>query len=171
MRPYFVFSQLLMILFAFVKCNDELLPRSQLSLFDIESGSDNEFGVFESDDYWNVDDKPVLANGHVGFVPYVESMFMNGLYNGHRGNSHRARIPNYANVQLEQCKNPEKNSIEIPETCIYAMDIFNGVFRTKTQLNDGRLSVEHIQYAHRYFEQAIVNHIKLKRNRDDDNGE
>lgn len=116
-------------------------------------------GVFESSNYWNVIDKPVMSNGHIGFIPYGEYVYMNGLYTGRKDNSHRARIPNYSNIQFEPCSPTSKDS----GTCSYALDIFNGVFRTHTNLSDGLFTVEQIQYAHRYFETAIVNHIRLKR--------
>lgn len=125
-------------------------------------------GVFVSNNFWNVNDKPVLANGHVGFIPYGDSIYMNGLYNGLKGDSHRARIPNYRNIQFEPCTQSANDS----KTCSYALDIYNGVFRTQVQLNDGDFLVEHIQYAHRYYETALVNQIRLKRNQvsTEDNG-
>ena len=123
--------------------------------------SESKRGVFTSADFWNVSDKPVLANGHIGFVPYGDSIYMNGLYNGLKGDSHRARIPNYANVQFEPCTQRSSKNAEV---CAYELDIYNGVFRTQVQLNDGCVSVEHIQYAHRHHETALVNQIRLKRN-------
>lgn len=117
-------------------------------------------GVFVSTNYWEIVDKPVMANGYIGFIPYGDSIYMNGLYNGHKDNSHRARIPNYGNVQFEPCS--RAHSTKATE-CSYAMDIHNGLFRTTANLSDGQFSVEHIQYAHRYYDTAIVNHIKIKR--------
>lgn len=132
---------------------DETLPSS------IEG--EPKSSVFTSTSFWNVSDKPVLANGHIGFVPYGNSIYMNGLYNGRKGDSHRARIPNYANVQFKPCTQRLTNNAE---ACAYTLDTYNGVFRTQVQLNDGSVSVEHIQYAHRYHETALVNQIRLKRN-------
>lgn len=117
-------------------------------------------GIFESADYWNVTDRPVMANGHIGFVPYGDSVYMNGFYNGFKGDSHRARIPNYANVQFNPCS--ERNHRN--STCSYTLDINDGVFRTRTQLHDGQFTVVQTQYAHRYYETALVNQIHLKRN-------
>lgn len=119
-------------------------------------------GVFESTNYWEIVDKPVMANGHIGFIPYGDSIYMNGLYNGYKDNSHRARVPNYASVQFEPCS---RAHFTTTIKCSYAMDIHNGLFRTSTDLGngDGQFSVEHIQYAHRYYDNAIVNHIKIKR--------
>lgn len=118
-------------------------------------------GIFESENFWDVADKPVMANGHIGFVPYGESIYMNGLYNGYKGESHRARIPNNANIQFEPCT--RETNVTSAHKCSYALDIFNGIFRTQSQLNDGLFTVEHIQYAHRFYDTAIVNHIRLKR--------
>lgn len=122
--------------------------------------SESKRGIFESTDFWNVIDKPVLANGHIGFVPYGNSIYMNGLYNGFKGDSHRARIPNHANVQLTPCSQHRKDS----EECSYALDIYNAYFRTSVELMDGLFTAEHIQYAHRYHKTALVNQIRLKRN-------
>lgn len=124
-----------------------------------QSGTKN--GIFESSNFWMVDNKPVLSNGHIGVVPYGESVYMNGLYNGYEGNSHRAKIPNYGNVQFDPCT---PNAPKVSETCSYALDIYDGLFRTRVQVNGGAFTVEQIQYAHRYHETAIVNHIRLKRN-------
>lgn len=134
---------------------------SLLLVFSEFSGSTN--GVFESTNYWEVIDKPVMSNGHIGFVPYGESVYMNGLYTGREDNSHRARIPNYANIQFEPCSRASKVYSNGSGTCSYALDIFNGVFRTQTNSRDGLFTVEQIQYVHRYFETAIVNHIRLER--------
>lgn len=46
---------------------------------------------------------PVLANGHIGLTVFSDSIYMNGLYNGRKGLSHRARIPNYSNIQIKNC--------------------------------------------------------------------
>lgn len=120
-------------------------------------------GVFKSANYWNIDDKPVMSNGHIGFIPYGDSIYVNGFYNGYKDNSHRARIPNYANVQFDPCT--QIHSVAELK-CIYALDIYNGVFRTSVNLNDDQFNVEHFQYAHRYFDTAIVNHIKITRQND-----
>lgn len=152
------------------------LPRSH-NLFDInhhntqksESNSENGFSVFESNYFWNVSDKPVMSNGHVGFVPYGDSIFMNGLYNGHQDTAHRARIQNYANLQFYPCSERVYNFGLTPKSCSYRLDIYNGIFKTKAKLLNNLLCIEHTQYAHRYYEKAIANHIRLKRNQIDNN--
>lgn len=138
-----------------------------LFLFNQCVNSDSRSGVFEASNFWHVNDKPVLSNGNIGFVPYGDSIYTNGLYNGFKDDSHRARIPHYANIQFEPCTHRTKSANE----CSYALDIYNGVFRTKTQLsNDDVFTVEHIQYAHRYFDSVLVNQIRVKRNKNTSNG-
>ncbi len=44
---------------------------------------------------------PPIANGHVATVPFTDTVYMNGLYNGVRGESHRARIPSLHNVRVD----------------------------------------------------------------------
>lgn len=120
---------------------------------------------FDSTDFWNIENKPVLANGHVGFVPYGDSIYMNGLFNGAKDESHRARIPNYANIQFEPCS--RKSFTSDDASCFYALDIHNAVFSTATTLENDTFTIEHIQYAHRFYESVIVVLIRLQRNQND----
>ena len=43
---------------------------------------------------------PSLGNGQLAFVPFSDTITVNCLYNGDSWNSHRARVPNYANYVL-----------------------------------------------------------------------
>lgn len=143
-----------------------LFAYSVLNGWNVVNCYSNGDGNFKSTNYWDIVDKPVMANGHIGFIPYGDSIYMNGLYNGHKDNSHRARIPNFGSIQFEPCSRAHfTRAIE----CSYAMDIHSGLFRTSTNLVDGQFSVEHIQYAHRYYDTVIVNHIKIKRNNESNN--
>lgn len=123
--------------------------------------------IFETNNYATVTDKPVLANGHIGYIPYSDSIYMNGLYNGYKGDSHRARIPNYANIYFEQCNGYESNS---NLSCTFGLDIQRGLFQTQAKFNNGDYVVEQIQYTHRYYDTVIVNQITLKRNTVNRNG-
>lgn len=123
--------------------------------------------VFSATDYYNVSDKPVLANGHVGYVPYSDSIYLNGVYNGLKGSSHRARIPNYANIFLEGCGPAGRSDFN----CTYALDVERAVFETEASLEDGDIHVKQTQFAHRYYDRVIVNTIQLKRNSVNASGE
>jgi trehalose/maltose hydrolase-like predicted phosphorylase len=95
---------------------------------------------------------PTLANGHVGFVIYGNSILMNGLYNGVRGESHRARIPNYANVMP---------NVECDGNCIYQLNMRKGYFQNT--INGSNFKVIQQLYAHRYYNRAIINSFTLER--------
>lgn len=123
--------------------------------------------TFSATEYYNISDKPVLSNGHVGFVPYSTSIYMNGVYNAFKGSSHRARIPNYANIYVDIC-GPSKQS---DVNCIYELDVQRAVFEMVTTVSDGKIRVRQTQYAHRYYASAIVNTIQLERNSVDSSGE
>ncbi|XP_050079008.1 protein-glucosylgalactosylhydroxylysine glucosidase-like [Anopheles maculipalpis] len=102
---------------------------------------------------------PTLANGHLGFVVYGDSVHLNGVYNGLKGVSHRARIPNYANIQLANCSSLQTH----PKNCRYQLDMRNGKFRTTLEDPTGGYRVQHEVYPNRYFSQTIVNRIHIRR--------
>lgn len=78
---------------------------------------------------------------------------MNGLYNGERGESHRARIPNYSNVLT---------SIECSNNCVYQLNMRKGYFQN-TIRNESSYEIVQQIYAHRYFNRAIFNTFELRR--------
>jgi len=64
-----------------------------------------------------------VGNGHLATIVYSETVFMNGLYNGEQGDSHRARIPSRINIR-----------ISIPRTEIrsrrFTLDVEKGSLKT-----------------------------------------
>uniref|UniRef100_A0A182K3N7 Glycoside hydrolase family 65 central catalytic domain-containing protein n=1 Tax=Anopheles christyi TaxID=43041 RepID=A0A182K3N7_9DIPT len=102
---------------------------------------------------------PTLANGHLGFVVYSDSVHLNGVYNGLKGVSHRARIPNYANIQLGNCSSLRAH----PKNCRYQLDMRRGMFRTTLEDPAGGYRVQHEVYPNRHFAQTIVNRIHIRR--------
>lgn len=125
---------------------------------------------------------PVLANGHIAFVPNGDSIYMNGVYNGFMGETHRARIPNFAQIRFEpggrdrtnipqhdqnQQQKDEENATQL---YTHTLDIRQAVFRSQTDFANGQFTIRHTVYAHRYFDRAIVNQITISRNTVDTNG-
>ncbi|XP_065085588.1 protein-glucosylgalactosylhydroxylysine glucosidase-like [Ochlerotatus camptorhynchus] len=107
---------------------------------------------------------PTLSNGNLGFTVFSDSVFLTGVYNrgeftGLGPETHRARIPNYANFQLTRCSRPETN----PPDCSYQLDIKTGRFRTVYEDTDQQYRLIHSVYPHRYFNHAIVNHFRIQR--------
>lgn len=97
---------------------------------------------------------PQLGNGHVAFTAGQRTVNMNGLYNGYRGESHRARIPNWANVQLDHCRETE-------DECVYEMNIRDGVFSETLETDE--VKIVHSLIVHRQFNRAIVNFFTVTR--------
>lgn len=95
---------------------------------------------------------PTLANGHVGFVIYGDSILMNGLYNGVRGESHRARIPNYANIMP---------NVVCDGNCLYQLNMRKGYFQNT--INGSDFKIVQQLYPHRYYNRAIFNTFTLER--------
>ncbi|XP_065085589.1 protein-glucosylgalactosylhydroxylysine glucosidase-like [Ochlerotatus camptorhynchus] len=102
---------------------------------------------------------PTLANGNIGFVVYGDAVHMNGVYNGRRGLSHRARIPNYANIQIPYCA----AIVAEPTGCFYQLDMQNNIFRTVYEDPGQNFRIVHDVYPNRYFDMAIVNNIRIQR--------
>ncbi|XP_055613150.1 protein-glucosylgalactosylhydroxylysine glucosidase-like [Uranotaenia lowii] len=122
------------------------------------TGNDSNFRL-PSSTFPARNERPVLSNGNLGFEVFGDSVFLNGVYNGLRSQSKRARIPNYANYQFEHCANPQLN----PPNCAYQLDMQYGRFRTVYNDPGRRFRVTHDVYAHRYFTHSIVNRFRLEK--------
>lgn len=79
---------------------------------------------------------------------------MNALYNGHGGLSHRARIPNFSNIQLTNCGAVEE--------CKYTLNAKYGYFMVEMNVGN-EFYVTHLIYAHRYYNRAVVNQFFIQR--------
>lgn len=96
---------------------------------------------------------PSIGNGHLAANIFSDTIYMNGLYNGYKGHSRRARIPNWANIRL----NSTLTTTSV--TPIYSLDTKEGVFRVRVDRE--RSVVTQRIYAHRYYTRAIVNQIQV----------
>ncbi|XP_075992674.1 protein-glucosylgalactosylhydroxylysine glucosidase [Anticarsia gemmatalis] len=96
---------------------------------------------------------PSIGNGHVATNIFSDTVYMNGLYNGQGGYSHRARIPGWANIRLNSTLTHH------PFSPVYSLDTREGVF--KVRVDRDRSVVTQRIYAHRYYTRAIVNQIQV----------
>jgi protein-glucosylgalactosylhydroxylysine glucosidase len=97
---------------------------------------------------------PTLSNGHIAFVINGNAILMNGLYNGERGESHRARIPNYSNLEVD---------VECGATnCAFSLNMRKGIFEATISSNTNHRFLQQI-YAHRFYNRAIINKFTLAR--------
>lgn len=78
---------------------------------------------------------------------------MNGVYNGRGGKSHRARIPNWANIRLNS------TLTHFPFSPVYSLDTREGAF--KVRVDRDRSIVTHRVYAHRFYTRTIVNQVQV----------
>ncbi|XP_062547109.1 protein-glucosylgalactosylhydroxylysine glucosidase-like isoform X2 [Armigeres subalbatus] len=81
---------------------------------------------------------------------------MNGLYNGHRGLSHRARIANIANIRLSF-----SGGNQPPTTS--SMDFETGTFRVDYRGPNNSFGVAQLIYPHQLYNRAIVNQFTIER--------
>lgn len=77
---------------------------------------------------------------------------MNGLYNGRRGSSHRARIPNEMNIKIGSSYSRNKT---------YAFNAKSGIFQIDSKRPG--YNIVHYIYAHRFYNRAIINQVYIYR--------
>ena len=63
---------------------------------------------------------PTIGNGHVATVVYTDTIYMNGLYNGLKTLSHRARIPSTCAIEITS------TSAHITKS-LYSLDVETGM--------------------------------------------
>ncbi|UJR10942.1 hypothetical protein I4U23_015127 [Adineta vaga] len=94
---------------------------------------------------------PYVGNGHIATVIFSDFIYMNGLYNGENGTSHRARIPSTLNWQFK---------IK-PSTSSYSLDVKSGTFIEK--LEDNQVRIERRIFASQEYTELLLNYIVITR--------
>ncbi|XP_054742489.1 protein-glucosylgalactosylhydroxylysine glucosidase [Anastrepha obliqua] len=99
---------------------------------------------------------PTLGNGHLGYTVFGDAIFMNGIYNGEGGNSRRARIPNWLNLNVATIAYEEWELSIIPDS--YRLHLRDGYFRWQFayEANGMQMQLEQRTYAHRYYNRALI---------------
>ncbi|XP_045763177.1 protein-glucosylgalactosylhydroxylysine glucosidase [Maniola jurtina] len=97
---------------------------------------------------------PSVGNGHLATNVFSDTVYMNGLYNGRRGESRRARIPAWANIRLNSTLTNH------PYSPVYSLDTKHGVFQVSVD-RDRSVVTQRI-FAHRFYTRSIVNQIKVE---------
>ncbi|CAF1060401.1 unnamed protein product [Adineta steineri] len=94
---------------------------------------------------------PYIGNGHLATVVFSDFIYMNGLYNGDNGTSHRARIPSTLNWQF---------NID-PSSSTYTLNVSSGVFM-ETLEND-EIRIERRLFASQEYTELLIAHVVLTR--------
>ncbi|KAM6960750.1 protein-glucosylgalactosylhydroxylysine glucosidase [Aplochiton taeniatus] len=95
---------------------------------------------------------PPLANGHLGWKVYDETMHVGGVYNGEAGKCHRADVPCPLSVTMD---------VDEPSQHTYSLNTHTGVFTHS--LSTANFTASQSLYAHRYFSNLMVMEVLLVR--------
>ena len=106
---------------------------------------------------------PSLTNGHLGFTVFGDAIYMNGVYNGFKGDSRRARLPNWLNVTAN-ILNKQTNAHFNPDQVNYEMNLYEGFYSWTQTYENLNLTLQQRTYAHRYFNRALIYELLVKRN-------
>lgn len=90
---------------------------------------------------------------------FGDAVYMNGLYNGQLGLSHRARIANVANLRIDTTAggNPP------PTLGQSRMDFARGTFFVDYRGPNNSYRVTQAIYPHQLYNRAIVNQFRIER--------
>ncbi|XP_058447938.1 protein-glucosylgalactosylhydroxylysine glucosidase-like [Malaya genurostris] len=105
---------------------------------------------------------PSLANGHLGFTVFGDAIYMNGLYSGYRGLSHRARIANVANLRLTVASGFTA-TVNGGNEATTRMDFRSGTFCVDYRGPNNSYRVQQLIYPHQFYNRAIVNQFTIER--------
>lgn len=110
---------------------------------------------------------PTVANGFLGHRIYSDTIYKNGLYNGAKGDSHRARIPStlpvFSAEDVTLNIDGDDSKQWRTETC-YKLDLRDGVFYQIVNVFSGNSSnllctVTQKFYAHKLITRLLVSEI------------
>ncbi|CAF1604892.1 unnamed protein product [Adineta ricciae] len=94
---------------------------------------------------------PYVGNGHVATVIFSDFIYMNGIFNGENGTSHRARIPSTLNWQFRI------NS----SSSLYSLDVASGAFTE--ELEDNQVRVERRIFASQEYTELLITYVIVTR--------
>ncbi|CAG0920549.1 unnamed protein product [Notodromas monacha] len=142
----------------------KMFPTLRLWFLSISAGVFAENGRFKdiSDDPYvfsvkdlpeNTRFLPTLGNGHLATVVNTDVIYVNGLYNGARGDSHRAKVASLHRAQVELVGAGELIDIT------FSLDTRRGVFEEVREYSD--CSFTQTQLAHQFYSTSLVNVLKV----------
>ncbi|XP_064644748.1 protein-glucosylgalactosylhydroxylysine glucosidase-like [Lineus longissimus] len=105
---------------------------------------------------------PEVGNGHIGHVPFSDTVYMSALYNGQGGNSHRARIPAYCAFEMD-FSDFRLNDGDIVNQ--YSLNVQKGFFEMVSTIRSRYLNISQKVYAHAHeqFPHLLVYELKIWR--------
>ncbi|CAF2684788.1 unnamed protein product [Rotaria sp. Silwood2] len=110
---------------------------------------------------------PYIGNGHVATVVFSDFIYMNGLYNGENGTSHRARIPSTLNWQFNIKPSSSLYTLNVSsgkmfcKIVVFNLMIFLGIF-IETLEND-EIRIERYLLASQEYTELLITYVTLTR--------
>ncbi|XP_070540414.1 protein-glucosylgalactosylhydroxylysine glucosidase-like [Ptychodera flava] len=98
-----------------------------------------------------------VGNGHLSTTIYGDRIYVNGLYNGRLGESHRARIPSRNAIRVSF---PEQVEQRVERR--YFLDVEKGVWHEEAKHDHFTVTVR--IFAHRFYTRLLVTQIEIVTN-------
>lgn len=112
---------------------------------------------------------PSLSNGYMGFTVFGDAIFVNGVYNGYKGNSRRARLPDWLNISASIFNVSNDTMDPIHTNISYVMNLSGGYFEWSKQQKEGGITIRQRIYAHRFYNRALIYELSVERETDQGN--
>ncbi|XP_033736120.1 protein-glucosylgalactosylhydroxylysine glucosidase-like [Pecten maximus] len=98
---------------------------------------------------------PTIGNGYIATLVHSDTMYVDGVYNGPNGTSHRARLRSTASINITDFSFPVKDRK-------YSLDAGRGMYVEEYTSDDVR--VELSMYAHQWMNRLLVTEISVVNN-------
>ncbi|OWF37122.1 protein-glucosylgalactosylhydroxylysine glucosidase-like [Mizuhopecten yessoensis] len=98
---------------------------------------------------------PTIGNGYLATLVHSDTMYMNGVYNGPNGTSHRARLRSTSSINITDFSFPVTGRK-------YSLDVGRGMYIEEYTSDDVR--VEMNMYAHQLLNRLLVTEISVVNN-------
>ncbi|XP_048259379.1 protein-glucosylgalactosylhydroxylysine glucosidase-like [Haliotis rufescens] len=112
--------------------------------------------ILETDDFPQDDRfRPAIGNGHIATNVLSDTIYMNGVFNGRRSDSHRARIPATSSIDaIDRGHNSSRH---------YSLDMLRGIFTQTIKRDDADIAIQY--FAHRTMTRLLVTIVTMTRRR------
>ncbi|XP_060072816.1 protein-glucosylgalactosylhydroxylysine glucosidase-like [Ylistrum balloti] len=98
---------------------------------------------------------PTIGNGYIATLVHSDTMYVDGVYNGYNGTSHRARLRSTSSINI--------TDFSFPVTYRkYSLDVGRGMYVEEYTSDDVR--VEMNMYAHQWMNRLLVTEISVVNN-------
>ncbi|XP_013098590.2 protein-glucosylgalactosylhydroxylysine glucosidase [Stomoxys calcitrans] len=105
---------------------------------------------------------PSISNGNLGLTVFGDAIYVNGVYNGFKGESRRARFPNWLNISAN-IQGTQSDDLSQVQNVTYSMNLLNGYFQWTHRMDDLGVTLTQRVYAHRFYNRALIYEMIVER--------